>query len=99
MHKISVPISLSEINNETLPVYLEDLRKCKADRVFLCGLGNIYMKTGRNYTDPDGIRSAIRGFREAGFGRQSILPDTFSMELHLMTLREFQGLSYGLYAP
>ena len=67
MHKISVPISLSEINNEALPVYLEDLRKCKADRVFLGGLGNIYMKTGRNYTDPDGIRSAIRGFREAGF--------------------------------
>ena len=67
MHKISVPISLSEVNDKTLPIYLEDLRKCKADRVFLGGLGNIYMKTGRNYTDPDGIRSAIRGFRDAGY--------------------------------
>lgn len=66
MHKISVPISLSEINSQTLPIYLEDLRKCKAERVFLGGLGNIYMKTGRNYTDPDSIRSAIRAFRDAG---------------------------------
>ena len=26
MHKISVPISLSEVNSKTLPIYLEDLR-------------------------------------------------------------------------
>lgn len=66
MYKISVPISMSQINETTLPMYLEDLRKCKAERVFLGGIGNIHMKTGRNYTDPDTIRKAIRYFKSAG---------------------------------
>ena len=67
MHKISVPISMSQINEQTSPVYLEHLRKCHADRVFLGGIGNIHMKTGRNYTDPESIRKAIAYFRDAGF--------------------------------
>lgn len=67
MHKISIPISMSQINEETLPIYKEHLQKCKAERVFLCGIGNTYMKTGRNYTDPDSIRRAISYFRSAGF--------------------------------
>ncbi len=67
MHKISVPISLSMINEETLPVYLGHLQKCKADRVFLCGMGNTYMKTGRNYTDPESVRRAVSYFKSRGF--------------------------------
>ena len=66
MHKISVPISLSQIREETLPIYLRHLRKCNASRVFLGGLGNIYMKTGLNYTDPEHIRRTIAYFRNAG---------------------------------
>ena len=66
MHIISVPISMSQIDERTLPIYLDDLRRCGAQRVFLCGIGNIYMKTGLNYMDPDAIRRAIRYFREAG---------------------------------
>lgn len=66
MYKISVPISMSQINKQTLPVYLEHLRKCNADRVFLCGIGNIYMKTGLNRTAPEKIKAAITFFRDAG---------------------------------
>lgn len=66
MHKISVPISLSQITDETRPIYLEHLRRCRASRVFLCGLGNIYMKTGLNHTDPEHIRKTIDYFRSAG---------------------------------
>jgi len=66
MHKVSVPISMSQIDEATLPVYLGHLRKCNAQRVFLGGIGNIHMKTGRNYTDPEGIRRAIEYFRGAG---------------------------------
>lgn len=66
MHKIAIPISMSQVNENTLPIYLEHLRRCKAQRVFLCGIGNIYMKTGRNHTDPESIRKAIRYFRDAG---------------------------------
>jgi len=42
--KLSVPISLKTITKETLPVYLEQIKKCKAKRVFLCGFGNIYAR-------------------------------------------------------
>lgn len=66
MYKVSVPISMSQITSETLPVYLENLRNCKAERVFLGGIGNIHMKTGRNHTDPNGIRQAIQYFKNAG---------------------------------
>jgi len=66
MHKISVPISMSQITDETRPIYLEHLRRCRASRVFLGGLGNIYMKTGLNHTDPEHIRRTIDYFRRAG---------------------------------
>lgn len=66
MHIISVPISMSQVNDKTLPIYLEHLRRCRATRVFLGGLGNIYMKTGLNHTDPDHIRRTITYFRNAG---------------------------------
>ena len=47
MYKISVPISLNTINDESLPEYLKQIKECKADRVFLCGLGLICDKTSR----------------------------------------------------
>ena len=60
MYKISVPISMNTLlDGENLPQYLDDLRRCGATRVFLCGMGNIYTENGRNYTHPEAVKRAI----------------------------------------
>lgn len=67
MSKISIPISMNTLlDGENLPRYLDDLKRCDASRVFLCGMGNIYTRMGRNYTQPEAIRRAIDYFRAAG---------------------------------
>ena len=42
MFKLSVPMSVKTFNDETLPTYIEYVKKCNIQRVFLCGLGEIY---------------------------------------------------------
>ncbi|MBQ2708818.1 MAG: hypothetical protein IJF67_11175, partial [Clostridia bacterium] len=67
MYKISIPISMNTLlDGKNLPYYLDDLRRCGAGRVFLCGMGNIYTPSGRNYTHPDAVRRAIDYFRAGG---------------------------------
>ena len=67
MFKTAIPISMNTLMNEAnLPQYLEDLRRCGAARVFICGMGNIYTKKGRNYTHAHIIPSIVDYFRTAG---------------------------------
>ena len=67
MYKITIPISINSLLDENnLPKYLDDLRRCGAKRVFIGGIGNIYMKTGRNYTHPEAIKRAVEYFKAAG---------------------------------
>ncbi len=67
MYKTSIPLSLTTLTSESdLPRYLNDLKQCGAKRVFLCGFGNIHMKTGRNYTEPELIRKTVNYFQAAG---------------------------------
>ena len=40
--KLFVPISIKTITKENLPIYLEQIKSIKAERVFLCGVGNIF---------------------------------------------------------
>ena len=42
MYKLSVPISMRTVNDRTMPIYLDWFQKCRADRVFLCGFGEIF---------------------------------------------------------
>lgn len=67
MYKTAIPISMNTLMDEAnLPRFLEDVRQCGSERVFICGMGNIYMKTGRNYTHADAIRRAVDYFHAAG---------------------------------
>jgi hypothetical protein len=67
MYKLSMPIALRTINDETLPIYVEQARKCGANRIFVCGLGLIYSKCALLYKDPEKVKKAIEYFRAAGF--------------------------------
>ncbi len=67
MFKTAIPISMNTLMNEAnLPQYLDDIRRCGAKRVFICGMGNIYTKKGRNYTHTDAIARAVEYFHNAG---------------------------------
>ena len=67
MYKLNLPISMNTINKHTLPIYIEQAKKCKANRIFIGGMGTIYAKNSRIYTMPDEIKTAIDCFRAEGF--------------------------------
>jgi len=67
MYKLTLPISMNTINEHTLPIYVEQAKKCKASRIFIGGLGLIYSSNGRIHTMPDKIKEAIDYFRAEGF--------------------------------
>jgi len=67
MYKVTIPIDMTTMRTEEdLRCYLEDVRRCGAQRVFISGIGNVYMKLGRNYTEPERIRWIIDYFHAAG---------------------------------
>ena len=66
MYKTSMPISMTTVNERTLPIYLEQFRKCRAERVFICGIDNVYTPNSLLKTDPESIRRAIAYFQENG---------------------------------
>ena len=67
MFKTSIPFSMNTVMDEAnLPQYLDDIRRCGAERVFICGMGKIYAKSGRNYTHTDAIARAVEYFHNAG---------------------------------
>lgn len=66
MYKISIPISMTTVNEQTLPIYLSDLKKCRAERVFLCGIDNVYTANCLLKKNPAAIQRAISYFQENG---------------------------------
>ena len=66
MFKTSVPISMSTINEKTLPTYIDYVKKCDIKRVFICGMGEIYDQNSRIYTESERIINTINAFRECG---------------------------------
>ena len=56
---------MNTINKHTLPIYIEQAKKCKANRIFIGGLGLIYSSNGRIHTMPDKIKEAIDYFLSA----------------------------------
>lgn len=67
MYKLSVPIGIPTINDETLPKYLELFRKCKVDRVFLCPLDSIEYKSSVLYKNSETIKKAVKYFKDHGY--------------------------------
>ena len=67
MYKLAMPVSLNTLNSDTLSEYVRAAKRCRADRIFIGGMGLIYSKLGRIYNEGDKIRSAIEYFRGEGF--------------------------------
>ena len=63
MFKLSVPMSIKTYNEKTLPTYLEYVKKCNINRVFLCGLGEIYDENAPIFTQQEKIKGIIQALR------------------------------------
>ena len=66
MYKTSMPISMTTVNERTLPIYLEQLKQCHAERVFICGIDNVYMPDCLLKQNPESIHRAISYFQQNG---------------------------------
>ena len=64
MYKRSMPISFQSVNIENAHVYLDLLKKCKADRVFICCVGYPYIKSSPIYTQTEKIKELISYFKQ-----------------------------------
>lgn len=67
MYKLSVPININTINEDSLPVYLDEFRKAKVDRVFLTGGFSVYRKDNPLIHNKKKLASLISYFHQQGF--------------------------------
>jgi len=67
MYKLSVPISLKSINDDSMKIFLRDFKACGVERVFICGLGYIFDQNDYFYSHADVLQSAINTFRKNGY--------------------------------
>lgn len=67
MYKISVPVSFDSVTPENSSFYIDVLKKCKAERVFFCGTGEIHTKDCRLYQSFDALKEVVRTFKAEGF--------------------------------
>ena len=66
MYKISVPISVETIDEQSLPRFGQLLQQMGAQRVFLCNLGEVYLEGCMIFTQPERLRSMLEYFRKLG---------------------------------
>ena len=64
MYKLSVPINMNTVNEQSLPVYLRQIQECGATRVFLCGVYPSGADENVLDTDPQRLEAAIRYFQQ-----------------------------------
>lgn len=76
MRKVSVPINITTITDENLPFYLESVKRCKVDRVFLTGVAFIHAGASIIYKEPERISYLLGEFKkvvkEVGFWLSSL---------------------------
>lgn len=66
MYKKSVSICLLSVNESNMHVYLDMIKKCKVDRVFICGLGYVCTKQTILYTNTQLVKNVISYFKNNG---------------------------------
>ena len=66
MYKLSVPIAVNTLTEDSLPLYLQTVNDCGAKRVFLTLLNNVYSSESLLQQDPARIERAIRYFQDNG---------------------------------
>lgn len=64
--KLSVPISCTSLTKEDLPKILAAVKACKADRVFICRLGNIYLPGALTDDTLRFLKNAVDTFHTEG---------------------------------
>ena len=67
MHKISVPIHIQTIDEKSINGYIEECKRVKADRVFICDSTPIFSASCLLTNDKDKMTMAISAFKDAGF--------------------------------
>ncbi|MBQ8742738.1 MAG: hypothetical protein IJZ03_05170 [Clostridia bacterium] len=67
MYKVTVPISMNSVNLENMHIYLELAKKCKVDRVLICGMGDIYSENSNINTRTSEVKAVLDLFKSNGF--------------------------------
>lgn len=67
MRKLCVPIHMNTVTYENIGTYVESCKKSGVERVFVCGIGNVYLKSSKIYTKTDLVKFAIDTFKAEGF--------------------------------
>ena len=67
MYKLSIPLSLKVLTEESLPIFLEEFRKAKVERIFLFGVGSVYQNDCALFTGQTPLAHYISYFQERGF--------------------------------
>ena len=67
MYKLSIPLSMNTINDQSIWQYIDIAKQCKAERIFICGYGHFYETDSTLYTSPQTLKKYISIFRENGF--------------------------------
>jgi len=93
MYDTFVPISMTTITEDSLPLFAEFLKKTEATRVFLCCVAEIYRPHSMIFTDPQRIRNAISYFRNLGL-EVGVWVNTFG---HGELLAHQQQVDFGNY--
>jgi len=65
MRKISVPINIDLLDENSIGRYIDSVKKCKAERVFLIGMDPIYHSSSMLFNRPEKIRFALDEFKNA----------------------------------
>jgi len=58
---------MNTLNDETLPIFLKSCKDSGVHRVFLCGVGSVYLPTSKIFTRNEFMKKAIKVFKSEGF--------------------------------
>ncbi len=67
MYKLSVPIAIETINENSICKYVEQFKNSGVDRVFVTSISSVLRKKDIIYTNPDKLKETIRYFKNKNF--------------------------------
>ena len=66
MYKLSVPVSVETLTQESLPLYEKYFKECGVERVFLVCVGEMYRTDSLPFTQPERLRQLFAWLRGLG---------------------------------
>lgn len=67
MYKLSVPLSISTLNEKSIPVYLDEFKKAGVERIFLIENTPVYLKDNPIFRGVSRLGEFITFFKDLGF--------------------------------